>query len=375
VTIALVKEAVSAGARLESACKEIGIDARTLQRWTAVAVGDDRRRGPKEEPANALTKAEEEDIVALLNAEEFAGLSPHQVVAKLADMNIYKASERTMYRILRRRKLLRHRDRSRPRTARRPDEHVATGPRQVWSWDITYLRSPVKGIFWLLYMVVDVWSRKVVAARVHANESDELASALIEEACRREGIVRDQLVIHSDNGPAMKGKTVLAMMQDLGVVPSFSRPRVSDDNPFSEALFRTMKYRPGYPDQPFPSLGEAQAWVDDFVRWYNEDHQHSGIRFVTPAQRHDGHEHAILANRARVYAAARARTPDRWAGPTRNWTPVPVVRLNPRPASAKEAAPAKPADQRAPKGPQAGVAAIGATAPVAASGGACYAAT
>jgi hypothetical protein len=252
---------------------------------------------------------------------------------------------------------------------------VATGPRQVWSWDITYLRSPVKGIFWLLYMVVDVWSRKVVAARVHANESDELASVLIEEACRREGVARGQLVIHSDNGPAMKGKTVLAMMQDLGVVPSFSRPRVSDDNPFSEALFRTMKYRPGYPDQPFPSLEAAQAWVDDFVRWYNHDHQHSGIRFVTPAQRHDGHEHAILANRARVYAVARARTPDRWAGSTRNWSPVPVVRLNPRPASAKEAAPAEPADQRAPHGPQAGVAVAGATALNAASGGACSAAT
>lgn len=374
MTVAVVKEAVSSGARLESACKEVGIDARTLQRWTAVADSDDRRRGPTKQPANALTKAEEDDVVALLNAEEFAGLSPHQVVAKLADMNIYKVSERTMYRILRRRKLLRHRDRSRPRTARRPDEHVATGPRQVWSWDITYLRSPIKGTFWLLYMVVDVWSRKVVAARVYPNESDELASALIEEACRREGVARGQLVIHSDNGPAMKGKTVLAMMQDLGVVPSFSRPRVSDDNPFSEALFRTMKYRPGYPDRPFPSVEAAQAWVDDFIRWYNEDHQHSGIRFVTPEQRHAGQDRAILANRARVYAAARARTPRRWARATRNWTPVSVVRLNPRPASAKEAAPAKPADQRAPSGPQAGVADTGATARNAASGGACYAA-
>jgi putative transposase len=339
VTSTLVKEAIAAGARLESVCKEIGIDPRTLQRWNATAGGEDRRRGPTTEPANALTKAEEDDIVSLLNAEEFAGLSPHQVVAKLADMNIYKASERTMYRILRRRKLLRHRDRSRPRNRHRPAEHAATGPRQVWSWDITYLRTPVKGRYWLLYMIVDVWSRKTVAARVHPNESDELASALIEEACLREGVSRGELVIHSDNGPAMKGKTVLAMMQDLGIVPSFSRPRVSDDNPFSEALFRTMKYRPNYPDRPFLSLEAAQTWVDEFVRWYNEDHQHSGIRFVTPAQRHDGHDHAILANRARVYAAARRSRPDRWTRTTRNWSPVAVVRLNPRPATACSATP------------------------------------
>jgi putative transposase len=343
VTSTLVKEAVATGARLESACKEVGIDPRTLQRWNAMPGGEDQRRGPTTEPANALTKAEEDDIVALLNAEEFTGLSPHQVVAKLADMNIYKASERTMYRILRRRKLLRHRDRSRPRTRHRPYEHAATGPRQVWSWDITYLRTPVKGRYWLLYMIVDVWSRKTVAARVHPNESDELASALIEETCLREGVSRGELVIHSDNGPAMKGKTVLAMMQDLGIVPSFSRPRVSDDNPFSEALFRTMKYRPNYPDRPFLSVEAAQTWVDEFVRWYNEDHQHSGIRFVTPAQRHDGHDGAILANRARVYAAARRRRPDRWTRTTRNWSPVAVVRLNPRPAGVKEAAPTKPA--------------------------------
>ena len=375
MTSTLVKEAVATGARLESACKEIGIDPRTLQRWNAMAGGEDRRHGPTTEPANALTKDEEDDIVALLNAEEFAGLSPHQVVAKLADMNIYKASERTMYRILRRRKLLRHRDRSRPRTGRRPDEHVATGPRQVWSWDITYLRTPVKGRYWLLYMIVDVWSRKIVAARVHPNESDELASALIEEACAREGVLRGELVIHSDNGPAMKGKTVLAMMQDLGIVPSFSRPRVSDDNPFSEALFRTMKYRPNYPDDPFPTVEAAQTWVDDFVRWYNQDHQHSGIRFVTPTQRHDGHDGAILANRARVYAAARSRRPDRWARMTRNWSPVPVVRLNPRSAGAKEAAPAQPADQRATRCPQAGGAIIAATAFNAASGGVQYAMT
>lgn len=354
MTTALVQEAVAAGARLESACKEAGIDVRTIQRWRAVPDGEDRRRGPKNRPANSLTKAEEDDVIALLNSEEFVELSPHQVVAKLADMNIYKVSERTMYRLLRRRKLQRHRERSRPRTARRPAEHRATGPRQVWSWDITYLRSPIKGRFWLLYMVVDVWSRKVVAARVHDCESDELAAALIDEACKREGIDRRGLVVHSDNGPAMKGKTMLATMQDLGIVPSFSRPRVSDDNPFSEALFRTLKYRPSYPEGPFASVEAAQAWVDSFVRWYNEDHQHSGIRFVTPAQRHAGQDVAILENRKQVYAAARARSPQRWTRGTRNWGRIEVVRLNARSARSSVAAPAQPADQRAPHGAQAG---------------------
>lgn len=351
MTTALVKEAVAAGARLESACNELGIDARTIQRWEAAPNDDDERRGPRAKPANALTPAEEEDILALLNSAEFVDLTPHQVVAKLADMKIYKASERTMYRLLKRRKMLAHRGKSRPRTVRRPTEHRATGPREVWSWDITYLRSPIQGVFWLLYMVVDVWSRKVVAAKVHERESDELAAALIDEACRREGVERAGLVVHADNGNAMKGKTLLATMQVLGIVPSFSRPHVSDDNPFSEALFRTLKYRPDYPDGPFASLEAAQVWVNRFVRWYNEDHQHSGIRFVTPAQRHDGHDIAILENRKQVYGAARERNPARWTGDIRNWGRIEVVELNPALRSGHRKATPVAADALAPSPP------------------------
>lgn len=348
----LVKEAVAAGARLESACDEAGLHVRTVQRWLADPDGEDGRRGPNTRPANALTKVEEDDVIALLNSQEFVDLTPHEVVAKLADTNMYKASERTMYRLLKRRKLQTHRGKSRPRTARRPTERRATGPRQVWSWDITYLRTPIKGVFLLLYMVVDVWSRKVVAARVHDRESDELAADLMEQACLREGIERSGLVIHSDNGRAMKGKTLLAAMQTLGCVPSFSRPHVSDDNPFSEALFRTLKYRPDYPDGPFASVEAAQAWVEGFVHWYNEDHQHSGIRFVTPAQRHAGSDVAILANRKVVYGAARARTPQRWTRNTRDWSHIEVVELNPAPRT-----------ERGRKGVQ------GATAPCLSAGG------
>jgi putative transposase len=329
VTLALVDEAIASGSRLESACKELGLDVRTVQRWRRHPDGDDQRRGPHSRPGNALTDKEQKDLLGLLNAPEFADLCPNQVVPKLADMGMYKASERTMYRVLHRHGQMAHRDRSRPRTSRKPPERVATGPCQSWSWDITYLRAPVQGMFWKLYMVMDVWSRKIVAAHVYVEESDELAAALIEAACLREGVSPGELWLHSDNGGAMKGKTLLVKMQDLGVTNSFSRPRVSDDNPFSEALFRTMKYRPGYPDRPFASIEAAQAWVDAFVRWYNEDHQHSGIRFVTPAQRHDGREALIRANRRRVYETARRRRPERWSCGTRNWNPITEVRLNP----------------------------------------------
>jgi transposase InsO family protein len=329
VILGYIEEAIAAGASQAAACELVGIDERTIQRWRARPDGDDERRGPHSKPDNALSADEEAEIIALVTSKEFVGLSPHQLVAKLADMGIYIASEATIYRLLRRRRLLRHRDLSRPRTRRRPRALVATGPNQVWAWDITYLPAGVRGTFWYLYSILDVWSRKIVGWAVHDVQSDELAAQLAEEACRREGVEPGRLVLHSDNGATMKGKTMLVKLEELGVVPSFSRPRVSDDNPFPEALFRTMKYRPSYPDRPFLTLEDARTWVAAFVAWYNDDHQHSGIRFVTPNQRHDGREVAILAHRHRVYLEARARRPGRWTRHTRNWTPVATVRLNP----------------------------------------------
>jgi transposase InsO family protein len=329
VTLANIEEAVAAGASQAAACKLIGLDERTVQRWRARPDLDDHRRGPKHRPGNAMTAEEEAEIVALVTSKEFVSLSPHQLVAKLADMGIYVASEATIYRLLRRRRLLRHRDRARPRTRHRPREYVASGPNQVWAWDITYLPAGVRGTFWYLYSIIDVWSRKIVGWAVHDVQSDDLAAQLAEEACRREGVEPGRLVLHADNGAAMKGKTMLVKLEELGVVPSFSRPRVSDDNPFAEALFRTMKYRPSYPDRPFLTVDDARRWVAGFVAWYNDDHQHSGIRFVTPSERHDGREGAILAHRHQVYLAAQARRPGRWSRHTRNWAPIATVRLNP----------------------------------------------
>lgn len=329
MTLANIDEAISAGATQAAVCEVVGLDERTVQRWRARPGGVDRRRGPKTRPANALGASEEAEVLALVTSQEFVGFSPHQLVAKLADIGTYIASEATIYRLLRRHRLLRHRDRARPRTHRRPREHIATGRNQVWAWDITYLPAGVRGTFWYLYSVIDVWSRKLVACVVHDVQSDELAATMVDEACLRENVERGRLVLHADNGAAMKGKTMLVKLEELGVMPSFSRPRVSDDNPFPEALFRTMKYRPSYPGRPFATLDDARRWVAAFVSWYNDDHQHSGIRFVTPSERHDGRETAVLAHRHRVYLAARDRHPARWTRHTRDWTPIPTVRLNP----------------------------------------------
>jgi len=277
--------------------------------------------------------------VQVANSPEYRDLSPKQIVPRLADEGVYLASESTFYRTLRAEGQLVHREPSRePTGGGRPDPQVATGPGQVWSWDITYLRSPIRGVFFYLYVVIDVWSRKLVGWTVAEEESSEHASTMIELACTREGVGRGQLVLHSDNGGPMKGATLLATLQLLGVVTSFSRPRVSNDNPFSEALFRTGKYRPEFPRRPFASLEEARQWVTWFACWYNTEHRHSAIRFVTPEQRHAGLEDELLANRRDVYAAAKKSRPERWATATRDWSPVETVTLNPQPCTPAEVA-------------------------------------
>lgn len=267
-------------------------------------------------------------MLEIVNSPRFRDLSPKQIVPTLADEGSFLVSESTMYRILRAAGQMAHRGRAKPPRHRRPDELVATGPNQVWSWDITWLPTMVRGRFLFLYMIVDVFSRKIVAKVVHDTEDDVYAAALVIAACAAEGVARDQLVIHSDNGGPMKGETMLATLQKLGVMPSFSRPHVSDDNPFSESLFRTLKYRPGYPCR-FASIEAAIAWVNPFVDWYNNTHLHSSISFVTPAQRHSGADTEILERRKAVYAAARRRHPERWSRSCRCWDKIETVRLNP----------------------------------------------
>ena len=266
-------------------------------------------------------------MLAVLNAPAYRDKSPNQIVPLLADQGEYVASEATMYRILKQEKQLAHRQRSAPARRYEAVPRTARGPNQIWSWDISWLRTPVRGMFHYLYLIVDLYSRKIVAWSVHEHECTELASALAVEACHLEGVAPGEVVLHADNGAPMKGATMLATLHALGVVASFSRPSVSDDNPFSEALFRTLKYRPQYPEQAFQSIAAARVWMERFVRWYNTEHCHSALKFVTPEQRHLGRDAQLLERRHALYQHARAQRPNRWSGRTRNWTPAPAVTL------------------------------------------------
>lgn len=304
----------------------MGIDVKTFKRWKVDL--EDKRKGPINAPGNKLTEEEVTEIIRVSTSAEYADLAPTQIVPSLADKGIYIASESSFYKFLKERELLEHRGKSKKKSHNRPAPLVALGPNEIYSWDITYLRSDVAGKFFYLYMFMDIYSRKIVGHEVYEVESMELSASLIERICECEGIKKDQLVLHSDNGGAMKGATMLATLQRLGVVPSFSRPRVSDDNPFSEALFKTLKFCPAFPSKPFASIEAANTWVEKFVYWYNNIHLHSGIKFVTPASRHAMKDGAILENRKKVYEEAKLKNPSRWRGKTRNWEKVDKVFLN-----------------------------------------------
>jgi len=328
--IALVNEAHAAGARQSKACECISISAKTFQRWSRPENAEDGRLDAKHEPCNKLTELERQRIIQVANEPEYADLPPSKIVPKLADKGIYLASESSYYRVLKDAKQLSHRQKARPTGQRKkPRALTASGPNQIYSWDITYLPTAVKGIFVYLYLVMDIYSRKIVGWQVYEDESSTLAGELMTDICQREGISPNQVTLHSDNGSPMKGATMLATLQELGVIPSFSRPSVSNDNPYSESLFRTLKYTPEYPGRPFLDLLAARTWVQGFVAWYNHQHLHSAINFVTPEQRHKGLDVAILAHRKQVYEQAKAKHPERWSGDTRNWEPVEEVYLNP----------------------------------------------
>jgi putative transposase len=306
-----------------------GISGRTIERWKK-GPSVDLRCGPKHVPANALSTAEVAAVLAILRSPENAESSPKQLVPRLADAGIYLASESTMYRLKRRHGLsATPRLASRNGATRSSTTHAATKPNQVWSWDITYLPTVVRGRYLYLYVVIDVWSRRVVGWSIHEHERAEHSAALIRSICEETGVDTAGLVLHSDNGKPMRGSTMLAMLQWLGIIPSFSRPHVSNDNPYSESLFRTLKQTPAYPRLPFADLERARGWASRFVAWYNTEHRHSGIRYVTPDQRHSGEDLRILARRASLYEAARRRNPDRWSCGTRDWAPILAVTLNP----------------------------------------------
>lgn len=331
MAITLIDQTVRDGARMGKACEVIGLSVRTVRRWRQRSNLEDARKGATKRCPQALSEQDKQRIIAVCNTPEHQSLPPSQIVPRLADAGVYVASESSFYRVLRAHGQMQRRGRARaPRASHKPQAIQATAPNQVWSWDISYLPSTVRGQFLRLYLVLDVYSRAIVGWEVHENECASHAAVLISKACLRHQVARHQLVLHSDNGSPMKGATMLATLQKLGVVPSFSRPSVSDDNPYSEALFRTLKYGPSYPSKPFADIAAARQWVQDFVHWYNQEHRHSGIRFVTPAQRHANLDAELLQKRARVYEAAKQAMPERWRGrAVRDWSHIAEVWLNP----------------------------------------------
>jgi putative transposase len=330
-----IEQACADGARLAPACALAGIDAGTLRRWKAGDGLIQRDRRPDADraiPSHALSEAERARIIEIANEPRFADTPPARIVPALADEGIYIASESSFHRVLRAHRQMNRRGRAQPpRTSRPPTTHIATGPAEVWCWDVTFLPAQIQGRWFYLYLILDLFSRKIVGFEVHDSDSAEHAAHLARRTALAEGVhaMPVRPVLHGDNGATLKATTVLAMLHWLGIKPSYSRPRVSDDNAFAEALFRTAKYRPEFPLKGFADLDDARQWAMRFVQWYNHGHRHSGIRYVTPAQRHAGQDGRVLAARHAVYQDARQRNPQRWSGPTRNWTPVGVVTLNP----------------------------------------------
>jgi putative transposase len=335
--VELINEAVENGARLSIACEEAEISKRTYMRWitsfnAANKHVDKSTVAVHKTPHNKLTPQEKQEITNIVNMPEFSSLPPSQIVPILADRGLYITSESTFYRVLKEVNAQHHRGRSKEPVKRPVSTHVAAAPNEVYTWDITYLNGPIKGRHYYLYMISDLFSRKIVAWEVWEVESAENASELIRRAIIAEKLTtrKHPLVLHSDNGSPMKGATMLETLYNLGITPSRSRPRVSNDNPFAESLFKTLKYRCNYQPKGFASLEEAREWVYSFVEWYNNNHRHSGINFLTPNQRHaPDHGLNVLKKRELVYKSAKLKHPGRWTNTTRNWSIEDKVYLNP----------------------------------------------
>mgnify|MGYP003977965245 FL=1 len=329
IAVALLNEAVESGARIFKACEILSISVRTFNRWNSEDGLIDHRHLVDRIPANKLSDDEVKKVLEISNSDEFSDLPPTQIVPKLADRGEYYASESTFYRILRAEKMLKHRHKSKPKQKEKPKQLIARGPNQVWSWDITYLKTTIAGIYFYLYMFIDIFSRKIVGWNIHTTESTAHASNLVKHIYNSEGVKKGQVYLHSDNGSPMKGSTMLMTLKELGVSASFSRPSVSNDNPYSESLFNTIKYNRFFSDDHFDVIEQAFECIEDVVSWYNFEHMHSSIKFVTPDQRHNLQDIELLSKRDVVYNSAKEITPARWSGETRSWKYIELVSLNP----------------------------------------------
>lgn len=326
VILQAIADAKEGGLSLRKVCDFLQISIRTVQRWQKDQVGD-KRKGSFREVPNRLSDEEKQTILRTANLPKYRNMAPAEIVAILAENGQYLASERSFYRVLKEHDQLVFRGPGRKPVKRERPYHEIIGPLQLLSWDITYLRTNVNGIFFYLYLVMDVWSRKIVAWEIHAEESSHLSASMMDRLSKQ--IDLRGVILHADNGSPMKGSTMLMKLHDLGVVASFSRPRVSEDNPYSESLFKTMKYRPGYP-KVFQTLVDARKWVADFVHWYNHEHRHSAIGYVTPEERHTGRDREILQQRAVTFRKAREAHPERWSGNPKEWAYMELASLGKR---------------------------------------------
>lgn len=297
---------------VKSSCDALAVPRASFYRWRDKDNHYTRDRCRPVSPL-ALTSDERKDVLDILHEDRFVDQAPMEVYSVLLDEGIYKCSVRTMYRILEdnqevkeRRNQLRHPRYKKP-------EILATEPNQVWSWDITKLRGPVKWTYYYLYVILDIFSRYVVGWMVAHREKSALAKKLIEQSCEKQGIQQDQLIIHSDRGPSMTSKPVALLLADLGVTKSHSRPYVSNDNPYSESQFKTMKYRPDFPKR-FGCIEDARSFCQGFFDWYNTEHYHSGIGFLTPEDVHYGRAEQIIKEREKVLKVAFERHPNRFKG-------------------------------------------------------------
>jgi putative transposase len=330
--------AVTTTGETTALCASVGVSRAAFYRRRAGDPGP-RVRAPRPPSPRALVPAERQAVLDVLHSERFLDQSPAEVHATLLEEQTYLCSTRTMYRVLAQAGEVRERrDQARHPAYAKP-ELVATAPNQVWSWDITKLKGPVAYVYFSLYVILDLFSRYVVGWMVAARESAKLAERLIAATCEKQGIAPRQLTIHADRGAPMRSKLVIDLFTDLGIAGSHSRPRVSNDNPFSEAQFRTFKYRPEFPDR-FGSIQDAREISHPLFDWYNNAHHHSGLRFLTPADVHYGRAAAILEVRHRTRLAAYAAHPERFVhGAPRLETLPEAVWINPPANSTRQDAP------------------------------------
>ncbi|MCC5815784.1 MAG: IS3 family transposase [Leptospira sp.] len=322
----LVEEAKVNGATKKNISSILEVSCKTLNRWKKDSEGFDERVNNRFSKSNRLTKEEISDVLRLITSSDYRDKTPMEIVALESEKGRYIASERSIYRIMKRFGLLTHRSKSKAPMRQKPSEFIATGSNQVWTWDISYLLTTIRGEYLYLYLIMDIWDRSIVGWCIHEKECGIYAADFLRKTCLTQNVKPKSLVIHQDNGSPMISSEFVTELNRWGI-SSYSRPGVSDDNPFSESLFKTLKYYRSYPSK-FKNIQHALAWINKFVKWYNNEHLHSSIGFIAPNDRRTGKDVAKLEERRETYRLAKLKCPNRWSKKIRKWDSPSIVILN-----------------------------------------------